>query len=559
MKKLPEAFKMNKQTADKYIYEYRDRIFGFAMSKAGNIDGARDLASDIICEVYSSFLRSDNIVNLDGYVYRISRNVWAKFAQRLIQGKKFENIDDLVLPYYDNADEDETVMLENLRREIGYLSDRQRQVVYMHYYENFSVDKISKKLNISNGTVKWHLSDARGKLKEGITMSINEKNLDINPIRFTFMGHGGEPGTTGETSDMFDTRLKQNIAYACYHQPKTLEEISRELGVPQAYIADNLEKLVEYAYIDRLDNSKNPRYRTNMVISGPNAHNINGVLDKAADFLCEKFYPQAIEDFINAPDHYGFSCCDNDVNFLLYGFMLAWHHRFAMLLDYDDVDRFQVKRPDGGKFIAYASVSEDVDVKNDTDYDLYWTQGIMIRSKWCKTSDETHAHECAYESIMANCRFTDRSGGWRDNRSADWEALINFIVNGKDSLSPEEYKRITDKGYIYRDVVQPVIFKAKLSGNETLSFSAARLLEKKIPFSEEFISFSKELDEEAFSIMKDDYPEHIRPIIKAVLCTGVISRPGVLPRCIERLLEKGFLKPLTDVQKKAALVILEMK
>lgn len=559
MKTLPEAFKMNKQTADKYIYEYRDRIFGFAMSKAGNIDGARDLASDIICEVYSSFLRSDNIVNLDGYVYRISRNVWAKFAQRLIQGKKFENIDNLVLPYYDNADEDETVMLENLRREIGYLSDRQRRVVYMYYYENFSVDKISKRLNISNGTVKWHLSDARGKLKEGITMSINEKNLDINPIRFTFMGHGGEPGTTGDTSDMFDTRLKQNIAYACYHQPKTLEEISRELGVPQVFIADNLEKLVEYAYVDRLDNSKNSRYRTNMVISGPNAHNINGVLDKAADFLCEKFYPQAIDGFIKAPDHYGFSCCDNDVNFLLYGFMLAWHHRFAMLLDYDDVDRFQVKRPDGGKFIAYASVSEDVDVKNDTDYDPYWTQGIMTRSKWCKTSDETYTHECAYESIMANCRFTDRSGGWRDNRSADWEALINFIVNGKDSLSPEEYKRITDKGYIYRDVVQPVIFKAKLSGNETLSYSAARLLEKKIPFSEEFISFSKELDEEAFSIMKDDYPEHIRPIIKAALCTGVISRPGVLPRCIERLLEKGFLKPLTDVQKKAALVILEMK
>lgn len=558
MKKLPEAFKMNKQTADKYIYEYRDRIFGFAMSKAGNIDGARDLASDIICEVYSSFLRSDNIVNLDGYVYRISRNVWAKFAQRLIQGKKFENIDDLVLPYYDNADEDETVMLENLRREIGYLSDRQRRVVYMHYYENFSVDKISKKLNISNGTVKWHLSDAREKLKEGIAMSINEKNLDINPIRFVDMGHGGEAGTTGDTSDMFDTRLKQNIAYACYHQPKTLEEISRELGVPQAYIADNLEKLVEYAYVDRLDNSKNPRYRTNMVISGPNAHNINGVLDKAADFLCEKFYPRAIEDFINAPDHYGFSCCDNDVNFLLYGFMLACHQRFAMLLDYDDVDRFQVKRPDGGNFIAYAHAAEDAYVEKDRESDPYWVAGTMIITSWCGP-DETRANECLFESIMANCRFTDRSGGWRDNRSEDWAALVNFIVNGKDSLSPEEYKRITDKGYIYRDVVQPVIFKAKLSENETLSYSAARFLEKKIPFSEEFISFSKELDEEAFSIMKDDYPEHIRPIIKAVLCTGVISRPGVLPRCIERLLEKGFLKPLTDVQKKAALVILEMK
>lgn len=269
---------MNKQTADKCIYAYRDRIFGFAMSKARNVEVARDLASDIICEVYSSFLRSDNIVNLDGYVYRIARNVWAKYAQRLIQNKSFENIDELTVPFYDSTDEDETEILETLRSEIGYLSDRQRRVVYMHYYENLSVAEISKRLNISAGTVKWHLSDARDKLKEGITMSINEKNLSINPIRFSSMGHGGEPGTTGDTSNMFDTRLKQNIAYVCYHQPKTLEEISRELGVPQVFIADNLEKLVDFAYIDRLDNSKNPKYRTNMVISGSNTHNINEVL-----------------------------------------------------------------------------------------------------------------------------------------------------------------------------------------------------------------------------------------------------------------------------------------
>ena len=27
------AFKMDKKTADKYIYEYKDRIFGYAMDK----------------------------------------------------------------------------------------------------------------------------------------------------------------------------------------------------------------------------------------------------------------------------------------------------------------------------------------------------------------------------------------------------------------------------------------------------------------------------------------------------------------------------------------------
>lgn len=551
---------MNKQTADKYIYAYKDRIFGFAMSKTRNVDGARDLASDIICEVYSSFLRSDDIVNLDGYVYRIARNVWAKYAQRLIRDKNCDNIDDITVPYYENTNAEETEMLETLRSEIGYLSDRQRQVVYMHYYENLSVTDISKRLNISAGTVKWHLSDARTKLKEGITMSINEKNLSINPIHFSSMGHGGEPGTTGDTSNMFDTRLKQNIAYACYHQPKTLEEISRELGVPQVFIADDLEKLVDFAYIDRLDNSKNPKYRTNMVISGKNSHNIDKVLDKAADHLCEYFYPKAFEDFKNDPEHYGFSCSDNDINFMLYGFLLICQLRFSFLLDHDDLHKFRVKRPDGGNFIALAQVADDVETKSNNYYDPYHECGYMLRNIWVRTPEETQTHDDAFESVTADCRFVDRYGGWADNLNSDWEALTKFIVRGKDSLSPEEYKRITDKGYIYCDVVQPVIFKAKLDpDNETLSYSAARFIDEKIPLSQELIEFSKKLSEEAFEIMKSDYPEHMHPVVKAAKCEGIICGAGMLPRCIERLLDKGLLKPLTDVQKKAALTVLQIK
>ena len=69
---------MDKQTADKSIYEYRDKIFGFAMEKTRNVDQADELASDIICEVYRSFLRADNIVNLDCYVYSIATKVWSK-------------------------------------------------------------------------------------------------------------------------------------------------------------------------------------------------------------------------------------------------------------------------------------------------------------------------------------------------------------------------------------------------------------------------------------------------------------------------------------------------
>lgn len=54
---------------------------------------------------------------------------------------------------------------------------------------------IAKKLNISVGTVKWHLSDIRSGLKEKIDM-VKNSNLSVNPIYFINMGHSGSPGKT---------------------------------------------------------------------------------------------------------------------------------------------------------------------------------------------------------------------------------------------------------------------------------------------------------------------------------------------------------------------------
>jgi PTS system D-glucosamine-specific IIC component len=66
---------------------------------------------------------------------------------------------------------------------------------------------------------------------------------------------------------MFDSRLKQNIAWSCYYQAKTITDISKELEVPIAYIEGELRKLVEWGYIDQVDSSKNPKYLTNMYIT----------------------------------------------------------------------------------------------------------------------------------------------------------------------------------------------------------------------------------------------------------------------------------------------------
>lgn len=547
---------MEKTIADKLIFQYMDKIFGFALDKLRNIEQARELASDITCEVYGSFLKADNIANIDGYVYRIARNVCSQYIGNLQNGRKFISIDEMI-PTPEIRDNNSAEMQEILRREIGFLSQRQRLVIYMHYYNKFSVAEISNKLNISQGTVKWHLSDARSKLKEGINMNINEQNTDINPVIFTDMGHYGSPGYKGDTQDMFDSRLKMNIAWTCYHEPKTLPEIARAVGVPQVYVADVLSKLVQYAYIDKLDNTVNPKYRTNMyLVDNRQKFDYGEIYDKAAEFLCEKYLPNVFRNFENDPTHWGLTCDGNDLNFLKYNVVMLALSPLRMFEN--DMNKLLVKRPDGGNFIATAMVNDDLSIK-DQKANIYWTCGFMTRT-WQDNYDLTddESDEIFFENVSADCRYSDRKGGWRDNLSEDWTALAKFIKGGKEKISPEEYKRLCDKGYVFDDRVQPVTVKVNLNKGEDIFNLWCRFARERIIVSDELKKFAKHFDDIIFEEDKKHFPKHMHESVKA-MTLNTLGSASMIPRIVEKLLEHGELKPLTDIQKKSVFSILFYK
>lgn len=546
---------MKKAIADKLIFQYMNKIFGFALDKLRNIDQARELASDITCEVYGSFLKADNIANIDGYVYRISRNVYSRYIGNLQNSRRFISIDEMT-PAPEITDNNDTEMQEILRREIGFLSERQRLVIYMHYYNNFSVAEISDKLNISQGTVKWHLSDARSKLKEGINMNINEQNTDINPVIFTDMGHNGGAGPMGDTQDMFDSRLKMNIAWACYHEPKTLPEIARAVGVPQVYIADVLSKLVEYAYIDKLDNTKDPKYRTNMyLVDNRQRFDYGEIYVKAAEFLCEKYFPEIFRNFENDPERWGLTCDGNDLNFLKYNVVMLALSPLQMFEN--DWNKLLVRRPDGGNFIATAVVNDDLSIKDQKE-NIYWACGFMTRT-WDNFDEIDNENEkISVENVSVDCRYSDRSGGWRDNLNEDWESLAKFIKGGKGEISPEEYKRLCDKEYVFEDRVQPATVKITLSKDEDIFNSWCRLAREKITVPDEVKKFAKHMDDLIFEEEKKHFPKHMHEVVKAMTLNSLGSG-WMIPRIVEKLLENGELKPLTTLQKKSVFSILFYK
>ena len=544
---------MKKRDADKKILQYKQKIYGFALSKTSDYEQAQELAQEIICEVYISLLNSENIVNFDGYVYRIASNVYSKFVANLIAGRKVSCIDDnpdavsITDKYFyeDNKDE-----IEILKKEISYLSQRQRSVVYLFYYEKKSVNQIAKELGISANTVKWHLSDARQSLKETMIMSENvkiEENLAVNPIKFAFMGSSGTIEKK-DTEDFFDTRLKQNIAWACYNEPKNISEIAREVGVSSVYIADELKVLVDNGFINQVDNSKNPKYQAQIVISDiRNASEKNGQIKndnedlkiKVAKKLCESYYKPIFEAFEKDENHWGMTCPDNDVNFMKYSLVLLCQNFLQDDSVNVEMEKLKIKRPDGGNYIASATVANDWQELNPQVFPN-WIMGYMMN--W---GDD-------YYSLQVNCRYTDRSINWKNQ--VCFEALNKFVKSGcnPDALKLAEYESICKNGYIYNNKLQLVQMQG---GNKSPWEQIKPEMEQFSSIISDVKEYGKTVDEEFRKPLKEtQMPEYTRKFLMT-LNTSVIGQIEIIPFIIEEMLNNGMLKPLSPVQKKAALSI----
>ena len=240
---------MEKQKADQVITQYLNKIYGFAINKSFSFDEAEDLCSEIIFAVYTSLLKSDEIYNIDGYIWRISEHTYAKYVSTK---KRHEgiSIDGLILPYYDSYSfENDNEEKKRLSREVAYLSKQRRQIVYKYYYENKKINEIARALDIPEGTVKYHLNQARSELKEGIYMERKIGNLGLNPIEARGYGHSGNPGSNNGPESYIGDKLNLNIVYSVYFEPRTLEEIAEELGLTPVFIEDKVKLLEDNGFL----------------------------------------------------------------------------------------------------------------------------------------------------------------------------------------------------------------------------------------------------------------------------------------------------------------------
>ena len=274
---------MDKQELGKKVEEIAKALLSYCSARTSNHFEAEDLAQEILLEICKS---SDNIRNADavyGFMWAVAGNVYKQWCKNKAKGRE-RRLEGFFQDTADDADEDHSA-LYLLRRELTLLSEKYRKAVVLYYIENKSCSQISDLLSISESMVKYLLFKSRKILKEGMSMerSYGEQSYNPKGLSLLFWGNGAN-----RYYHLCDSKISQNILFACYNDKLSAEQISLEIGVSLPYMEDKLAELCEYELLKKDGN----KYYTNIVIfTSDFSKEVNAktarLREKIADMLME--------------------------------------------------------------------------------------------------------------------------------------------------------------------------------------------------------------------------------------------------------------------------------
>lgn len=531
---------MNKQKADKILTEYLPKIYGFAVKKSFSYDEAEEICADIVKELYESLLKSKEIYNLDGYVWRISEYVYSKYVSfvKRHQGVSLDQINLSVEDFYDFGDNEEELL--RLRREITFLTQTRREIVYSYYYENKPIAIISKERGIPIGTVKWHLNKARYELREGLVMERKIGKLGMKPIKATNIGHSGDPGPNGGPEYYLNDSLNLNIVYSVYYTPRTKNEIAEELGVTPVFIEDKIELLESNGFLVRKAGNKFTTYVRfdSPTFSLEKQENKSKKQLEIARLLANSYADSVREAISDVRDVY----IPSGNRQLLEAAAIFYGVANKCQLEVKkDLSPYYIKTTDGGNYIAFIGTER-------TQVDKDYVPTLQLPSMWACGNMTRWSEKYPVYSWSIDSRYSSREGAWKNNWTSDYEFLYEFMTDAisDDLVNADKFKRLRERQFISENnQINIMVVKGKAE-----DFFA------KIPELDE--KFKKQFADYAFEYAQTvagDYPPQMRDLIFSWSASGFIGNEVAL-MVMDVLYSNGTFQALTEREKITSNLIL---
>lgn len=148
---------------DDMIYEYSQIIYRIAYNYFGNREDAEDIMQEVIIKLLTTDKEFDSGEHIRNWVIRCSVNECHSLFRTAFRRKRSEFEDN----YATAEDWDEDIGdIECVRQALKNTSPKYRIILYLYYYEEYSVKEIADMLGRNESTVQTWLQRGRNQMKE---------------------------------------------------------------------------------------------------------------------------------------------------------------------------------------------------------------------------------------------------------------------------------------------------------------------------------------------------------------------------------------------------------
>lgn len=333
-------------------------LLSAALKKCGNAYDAEDLTQETLLAALTYQADGNEIKDIRAWLLTIMNRRFYDMLRKKYRQPTIGIGEDFDIAYTDenlHALEASEEACE-LRKAVAFLAKIYREVIVKHYMNGQSVAEIAAELKLPEGTVKSRLYLGRNQLKKGFDSMEKYQKQSYEPITLK-LSNSGRWGINGEPMSLVNNDLTaQNILWLAYEKPLTIEEISKAIGIPTAYVEPVVEKLLAGELMKRTGN----KYYTDFIIYTiedkerhiPAQKRLvhehfdtfwNAIDNALTKLRSQDFYTSLSFDAKNSLEMYlAFNSLDN-------GIYMAFNSIF-------DTEQIFPDRPNGGKWIAFGNV-----------------------------------------------------------------------------------------------------------------------------------------------------------------------------------------------------------
>ncbi|MDG5852582.1 MULTISPECIES: RNA polymerase sigma factor [Clostridium] len=146
----------NKSYIHYLIETYSDMLIRISYSYMKNLSDAEDITQEVFIKLLEKQPDFKNKTHEKSWLIRVAINL----SKDKLKSSYFKNTTSLEDDFVDTTQEDTDVIQAVLSLPLKY-----RSIVFLYYYENYSISEISNILNIKESTVGSQLSRGRKLLK----------------------------------------------------------------------------------------------------------------------------------------------------------------------------------------------------------------------------------------------------------------------------------------------------------------------------------------------------------------------------------------------------------